>query len=391
MTNFYTLAVLLVSIAGPVKVLAQGGNWGGGQNGGNRDGPWDQPPPSVAPIAQTTQAYGGETVGVEPTFVPVEPSVTGGSIPTVTDSNPQPTATNGGGGGGGGNGNGNCQAVQGNMNVQVSGDNVDFRFEPTVAGMPESGMTNDCAVWSFPPGWGGRVHVGGGSGAPAGGTLFEGNTNGASGAMDVSYVEGYSVSMMCTDNGNGFKSGCTIDLWKQGNTCPTGGSEGGICKNPQGPGGTRDSAVRTCEECSPPDPFFGPCAAAAYTFPFDDAAVDGQSSLDISCVIGAGNGEKTNREGDTATTGNPQAGRGCPNICSGSSKRDLEDVLFGKQQAREEAEPVSRREVKPSPHRTFIKRDAAKSRPTRQTLDNLIGKRSHRHSGVAHGPKKIRR
>lgn len=370
------LAVLLVSLIKPKNARAQW-DWGG-DNGGNRGGnndPWNQPSPPAfpppggvptgptivtvyTPVATQFQPSPTYPPPVEPTFGPGPSNTDGGFVPSNTGDGSNPSTTDGSFPEPTGGQGGNCQAVQGNMNVQVSGDNVDFRFVPPVNGMPTSGMTNDCGVWSFPPGWSGRVHVGGGQGAPDGGTLFEGQTQNNTAAMDVSYVEGYSVSMMCTDNETGFKSGCTINLWEQG-TCPTGGSEGGVCKNPQGPGGTRDSAVRFCEACSPPDPFFAPCAAAAYTFPFDDAAVEGQSSLDLSCVIGNGE-DKTDREGDTAETGNPQADRGCAAPCSGSSKRALEEVLFRKREP-EEPRPLSKRESKFPLHRTLIKRDAGPS------------------------------
>ncbi|KAL8737060.1 MAG: hypothetical protein Q9181_002075 [Wetmoreana brouardii] len=267
-----------------------------------------------------------------------------------------------------------CAPVQGNMNVQLSGASVDFRFDPPVAGNPTTGSTGDCPVWTFPPGWSGRVHVGGGSGAPAGGTLYEGNVagSGGSGAMDVSFVEGFSVPMLCTDNGNGFVSGCGIDLFSQG-TCPTGGSAGGVCTNPQGPGGTRDSSVNWCEACSPPDPFFAPCAAAAFTFPTDDDANDGISSLDISCTIGP-SGQRTGREGNTATTGHPEAGR-C-DVCAGSTKRSLEDVFFG----RGLNPPTARGGSKPLNPRS----PSMLPRVHRRTTVDILGKRLHRHALVAH-------
>lgn len=281
-----------------------------------------------------------------------------GGNPTTTAAGPVDSGT------GNNPGGGKCAAVQGNMNVQVSGANVDFRFDPPVAGNPTTGKTGDCGVWTFPRGWSGRVHVGGGDGAPKGGTLYEGNINKTTGiaAMDVSFVEGFSVPMICTDNGNGFVSGCGIDLFTL-HSCPTGGSAGGVCKNPQGPGGTRDSAIRACEACSPPDPFFGPCAAAAIVFPTDDAANDGISSLNISCTIGVSS-QRTGREGDTETAGHPEAGR-C-SVC-GSSKRSLEDVLFGRGV---EAPVIAR-----SP--SMLPRVHKKS-----TVD-ILGRRSHQHGMVA--------
>ncbi|KAL8846325.1 MAG: hypothetical protein Q9221_008565 [Calogaya cf. arnoldii] len=270
----------------------------------------------------------------------------------------------------GGGSSGECGgAVAGNMNVRISGDPVSYRFEPPVPGNPSTGTIGDCDVWSFPPGQNDRVHIGGGPGAPDSGTLFEYNVAAGGGfhAMDVSYVEGFSVPMMCTDKSNGFKSGCGIDLFNVG-TCPTGGSAGGVCKNPQGPGGDRDSAVKWCEACSPPDPFFAPCAAAAYTFPTDDDAVDGGAGLDITCVVGA-SGVKTGREGDTAKAGNPQAGR-CE-VCAGSTttKRSLEDVIFGRG-----VQPPSARSPSMLP------------KAHKRTAVDILGSGPHRHV-LAHGSK----
>ncbi|KAL8937223.1 MAG: hypothetical protein Q9216_004532 [Gyalolechia sp. 2 TL-2023] len=277
------------------------------------------------------------------------------------------SAQGAGGGGGGGNTERNCTAVQGNMNVQLSGDSVAFRFEPPAAGNPVSGMTGDCAVWTFPPGWVGRVHVGGGPGAPNGGTLYEANVAQSHGAMDVSFVEGFSVPMFCTDNGNGFTSGCGIDLFTLDTPCPTGGSAGGVCRNPQGPSGSRDSAVRWCEACSAPDPFFGPCSAAAFTFPTDDDANDGISSHDISCVLGPSK-LLTGREGDTAKTGYPQKGR-CE-ICP-SSKRSLESILFG----RGMESPATARSPSMLP-RVHVKSPV-----------DVVGRRSRRHGMAVHDVK----
>lgn len=263
------------------------------------------------------------------------------------------------------------------MNVQVSGDNVDFRFEPPVAGNPTTGKTGDCPVWTFPPGSAGRVHVGGGTGAPFGSTLYEYLVrNDGTGVMDVSFVEGFSVPLLCTDNGNGFVAGCAIDLFRKssgggggGAPCPTGGRAGGVCKNPQGPGGERDSAVKWCWACSAPDPFFGPCAAAAIVFPTDDDGTDGISSLDISCKVGASS-ERTGREGDTAEKGYPQPGR-CEVCADGSKKRSLDGGgLFGR---RGLESPVVRSSAPPP--RVHRKRAVG--------VENGLGRRAHRHGLVA--------
>ncbi|KAL8751347.1 MAG: hypothetical protein Q9199_006478 [Rusavskia elegans] len=353
MKSIYPFAISWLAIMYPLATSAQRGGRGGG-----RGRPNSQNQNNVPVVGSTTVAAipPSSTTTTAPVIIPDN---VGGGDQTTTALPPTNTDEGSSGKCGG--------AVEGNMNVKISGDSVSYRFEPSVAGNPATGTIGDCDVWSFPPGWNGRVHIGGGSGAPDGGTLFEGSVTGGSGAMDVSYVEGFSVPMMCTDNTNHFVSGCGIDLFSV-STCPTGGSAGGVCKNPQGPGGDRDSAVNWCEACSPPDPFFAPCAAAAYTFPTDDDAVDGVSGLDITCVVGA-SGQLTGRERNTATTGNPQAGR-CE-VCAGSatSKRSLEDIIFG-------------RGVQPPSARTpsMLPRAHKKS-----TMD-ILGRRSHRH-GIAHGSK----
>ncbi|KAL8994384.1 MAG: hypothetical protein Q9169_005619, partial [Polycauliona sp. 2 TL-2023] len=257
MKSNYIFALSWLAIVYPLAISAQRGNRGGG----NRRPDRQQQNPAPVRVEETT-------VVTVPTIAPViEGSVDNSenvnndddSDGDVTTTAPPPTNTGGGSTGGGSTGGGSTGggssgecggAVDGNMNVQISGDSVSYRFEPAVPGNPTQGTIGDCDVWSFPLGWNGRVHVGGGSGAPNGGTLYEGNVftkDGTTyGAMDVSYVEGYSVPMMCTDNSNNFVSGCGIDLFSEGD-CPTGGSAGGVCKNPQGPGGDRDSAVNYCE------------------------------------------------------------------------------------------------------------------------------------------------
>ncbi|KAL8718068.1 MAG: hypothetical protein Q9225_004762 [Loekoesia sp. 1 TL-2023] len=372
MKQLHSTAALFVALAYPLATSSQRHH--GGRPGGPPPGfPGFAPttPPTTPPTAAPTVVPNTLPNTVQNTKQNTLPNTAQNTIPntiqnTGIGSNPTTTAAAPVNSGTGNNlGGGNCAAVQGNMNVQISGANVDFRFEPPVPGNPTTGKTGNCGVWTFPPGWSGRVHVGGGNGAPSGGTLYEGNVDpsGGHGAMDVSFVEGFSVPMICTDNGNGFVSGCGIDLFAQG-SCPTGGAKGGVCKNPQGPGGTRDSKDKACEACSPPDPFFGPCAAAAIVFPTDDDANDGISSLDISCTIGVSS-QRTGREGDTATGGHPEAGR-C-SVC-GSSKRSLEDILFG----RGLEPPVVARSPSMLP------------RVHRKSKVDILGRRAHRHGIVAH-------
>ncbi|KAI4247770.1 MAG: hypothetical protein L6R40_001356 [Gallowayella cf. fulva] len=372
MRSTSTVSVICLAVLHPLAVSAQrGGNRGGGNWQPPAQGDWVPPAvvetvtlptttqPPITIVNQGNGAGTGQTATANQATTTTSGATTGGG---TTGG-----GTTGGGTTGGGTTSGECGgAIQGNMNVKVSGSSVSYRFEPPVAGNPSTGTIGDCDTWSFPVGWNGRVHVGGGSGAPDGGTLFEGNNvDGVKGAMDVSYVEGFSVPMMCIDSSNGFKSGCAIDLFTL-NTCPTGGSAGGVCKNPQGPGGTRDSKDNWCEACSPPDKFFKPCAAAAYTFPTDDDAVDGQSGMDITCTVGASS-DTTNREGNTAETGNPSEDGYCT-VCPGSVKRSLEDVLFG------------RRVVSP-----MARSPSMLPRAHKKSIDGLMEKRSsHRHR-VAHG------
>ncbi|KAL8732696.1 MAG: hypothetical protein Q9166_002672 [cf. Caloplaca sp. 2 TL-2023] len=375
MKSTYTISLLCLAAVHPLTATAQGGR--GNRGGGNRDwynrpvfGPPVETPPATAVVVAPITSVGNTFVNTRTQAPGTVTRIQGDGDGNGRTTTAQPPTNTGGGSTTPGTSSGDCAAaVQGNMNVRISGDSVAYRFEPPVAGNPTTGTIGDCPVWSFPPGWSGRVHVGGGPGAPNGGTLFEGNVagGGGQGAMDVSYVEGFSVPMLCTDNTNNFVSGCGIDLFSVG-TCPTGGSAGGVCRNPQGPGGDRDSALpgRQCEECSPPDAFFAPCAGAAYAFPDDDDAVDGQSGLDITCVVGASS-QRTGREGSTAETGNAQVGRCvvCPEYTS--AKRSLENVLFG-------------RGVESSMARS----PSMLPRVHKKSIGDILGRRSHRH-GVAHG------
>ncbi|KAL8774844.1 MAG: hypothetical protein Q9209_000783 [Squamulea sp. 1 TL-2023] len=376
----YTIAISWLAIIHPLTALAQRGNRRGGGNRKDRPA-WANPPvfrpTPVVPIPLSSVLIDTQTQATAVVN-------TQDSDETTQLQDPTTSTRSGGGGqttaaappintdGGTTGGSGQCGgAVSGNMNVQISGDSVTYRFEPPVPGNPTTGIIGDCEVWSFPPGWGGRVHIGGGSGAPDGGTLYEGNVAaaGGSGAMDVSYVEGYSVPMICTDNSNGFVSGCGIELFDL-NSCPTGGSAGGVCRNPQGPGGTRDSKNKWCEACSPPHAFFAPCAAAAYTFPTDDDAADGISGLNITCVVGASR-NTPKRAGSTAATGNPNPGY-CQ-VCPGSvtARRSLEDVVFGRGVQPQVARSPT---ILPRAHKTSL------------SLGDISGKRSHRHR-IAHGSK----
>ena len=119
------------------------------------------------------------------------------------------------------------------------------------------------------------------------GTKIEGN-NGFDGAdpnadpdpdVDVSYVDGYSVPASCSC-GETVLSGCNKELWDLGNTCENevGDEEHRVCVNdPRNIHG-------------PASAFFAPCAAAAYTYDYNDVANwQGQCPGNtVTCCIGTG-------------------------------------------------------------------------------------------------------
>ena len=199
------------------------------------------------------------------------------------------------------------------MEIEWSGDSVSYSWSGG------SGTTTGCL--SLGSSFEGQVAVGG-----SGGTIFESNP---SGYFDVSFILGWSVPMVCSSGGS--KTGCSIDLSSE-HSCPD--QQGSICKNPTGPGGSHDpgayngcaSCTPWCYACSAPDPFFQPCSGAAYTYPYDDGATVGPASGPVQCCIGTSCGS-TGREGSTAG-GHPEPTRNQPcELCSGGSKRSVEEEL----------------------------------------------------------------
>lgn len=204
------------------------------------------------------------------------------------------------------------------MNIAWKGDVVDMSYNG------KKGKTQGCT--NLGTDFNGQVHVGGEQG-----TIFEGNHNGGNQFWDVSIILGFTVPMVCSAGNE--KSGCNIDLWKGESKCPQ--KDGHRCINPTGPGGHSDpgaykgqaTAEPWCFACAPPDPFFAPCAGAAYTYPYDDLSTRNAQGT-VTCCIGTGC-PSTGREGNTAK-GNAQMERDPPcGLCSSgkSSKRDLEEVF----------------------------------------------------------------
>ena len=304
MAGFHSFILLLALIAAPLSTYAQRGGHGGG--GGPPAGytPYNGyhpgPPASSAPEP------------VESSQAPAAPITTGGSNPSPVESTSNPTQAaastvpSGGGGGGSCTGSG--------MEIEWTGDAVSYSWSGG------SGTTTGCL--SLGSDFEGQVAVGG-----SGGTIFEGNP---SGYFDVSFILGWSVPMLCSSGSA--KTGCSIDLSGQ-HSCPD--QQGSICKNPTGPGGAHDpgsyngcaSCTPWCYACSAPDPFFQPCAGSAYTFPYDDTATVGPASGAIQCCIGTGCGS-TGREGSTAGGhAEPTRNPGPCDLCSGGSKRSVEEEL----------------------------------------------------------------
>lgn len=313
----YTGLILLLCLISPLNVLAQRHRG----PGGGRSSAAPPATPATAPIANTNTATVATSAAVG--SVASEPATTaaqsidtdtvvatGAGTGSATASAANPSSTGGGGGGGSCSGSG--------MEIQWSGDKVDFSWSGG------SGTTTGCT--SLGSSFQGQVAVGG-----SGGTIFEGNP---SGFFDVSYILGYSVPMVCSSGG--VKTGCSKDLL--GN----GGKAGTVHKNPTGPGGAKDPGSYTgcatckpwCYACSAADPFFAPCAGSAYTYPYDDAATVGPASGTINCCIGTSCGS-TGREG-SGSKGHAQPTRNPPcGLCAGSSKRSVDEleVIFKRYEA----------------------------------------------------------
>ncbi|KAL8810810.1 MAG: hypothetical protein Q9223_007671 [Gallowayella weberi] len=116
--------------------------------------------------------------------------------------------------------------------------------------------------------------------------------------LDVSYVDGYSVPIVCSCAGVAV-TGCNEPLFRLGHTCTNPGpGYRQLCHNPQinSPNG-------------PADPFFQPCQGAAYTFPNDQTAnAFGKcDNGDIQCCVGVN----------------------CPRPSLQHGKRSLEEYGFG--------------------------------------------------------------
>ncbi|KAL6721139.1 hypothetical protein ACLMJK_000239 [Lecanora helva] len=143
---------------------------------------------------------------------------------------------------------------------------------PSALGAPQGAPLGTKTQVVYPTGWAGRIYVG--STINSADSKIEGSTTGAN-DIDVSYVDGYSVPITCSV-GKTPVTGCNIDLWSVSGNCANPVGDHNVCLNPMqgvanGPAGA----------------WFLPCQGAAYTFPNDNIANDGDTGTpNVSCCIG---------------------------------------------------------------------------------------------------------
>lgn len=143
---------------------------------------------------------------------------------------------------------------------------------PSAIGAPAPAPLGTTTVVAFPTGWAGRINIG--STTHSADSKIEGSTTGAN-DIDVSYVDGFSVPITCSVAGTPV-TGCNINLWSVSGPCANSVGDNAVCLNPAQ--GVPDG---------PADGWFAPCVGAAYTFPNDNAANDGNTGTGVvSCCIG---------------------------------------------------------------------------------------------------------
>ena len=145
---------------------------------------------------------------------------------------------------------------------------------PSAVGAPQPGPLGTSTQVVLPTNWAGRIVIG--KTTDAEGSKIEGSTT-VWNDIDVSYVDGFSVPIVCS-NATAPVTGCNINLWDVSGPCYNPVGSDAVCLNPMQ--GVPDG---------PADPWFLPCQGAAYTFPNDNAANDGNTGTSyVSCCIGTG-------------------------------------------------------------------------------------------------------
>lgn len=168
------------------------------------------------------------------------------------------------------------------------GPKPDGNPQPTVIGKASA------TAYTFPTGWAGRISVG--KSLSGSNSLIEASFPGDQwNSVDVSYVDGYSVPIVCSNNGHAV-TGCNIDLWKQGNACASPVDDGTACHN-------------TAGDYGPAIQFFKACEGAAYTYPKDDTATNGSvEGKTITCCVGTACPKPANQKSyKRSLDGDPQS------------------------------------------------------------------------------------
>lgn len=233
--------------------------------------PGETPSVSATPKPSDTTTESLDTFSQPSTQTTSSTSLSESPIPTQAPTPTQGPTDNGGGSGG----------PDGSLTISITnsyGTPLSLALGsnfggPLPDGNPEPTTIASTASYTFPSGWAGRIAVG--KSLAVANTLIEASFGNGPCAVDVSYVDAYSVPITCSVGGSAV-TGCNIELFDQGIECDTPSKEHGVCIN--------SSAHK---DDGPPPAFFAACEGAAYTFPNDNTATDGgvESRL-ISCCIG---------------------------------------------------------------------------------------------------------
>lgn len=206
---------------------------------------------------------------------------------------------------------------------------------PSAIGAPQEAPLGTTTTVVYPTGWAGRIYIG--KTINSADSKIEGSTTGAN-DIDISYVDGFSVPITCSV-GKTPIVGCNIDLW----------AVNGACANQAG--GERNVCLNSMQGVAngPADPWFLPCQGAAYTFPNDNVANNGDTGTpNISCCIG------TAEQGCAAP-----ARQGHGNNQASKAKRSIsEDLVAGAPSLLPRAHSHLKRHLaKAKQHRRAVARD----------------------------------
>ena len=188
---------------------------------------------------------------------------------SITSPNPAPAAATGGGS----NSNSLTISITNRYGSPLSIALGSNEGGVTPDNNPQPTSISSSVKYTFPLGWAGRISVGKQLGDSN--SLIEASYSGYGfNAVDVSYVDGYSVPITCAADGSTV-TGCNIELFNQGIQCDQP-LDHEACPN----------SARFNDDGPAPD-FFQACQGAAYTYPNDNTATDGAiSGKLISCCIG---------------------------------------------------------------------------------------------------------